>query len=139
MLCGLRQELRTEGQGRELFVTKLSLDMLYYTGGEEQLERDGSTGGSGSSTGPPQLHPCESGGYYVDPSTVSNSPIKTFTRIRDLAPGERDSYYNQFSHTKSRRSRGNNSGLGESSRANMWGGSDFDNLQAGEVLSIPSL
>jgi len=32
----------------------------------------------------PRLIPCEDGGFMVDPDTITNSPIKGFTKISDL-------------------------------------------------------
>ena len=93
----------------------------------------------GGTPSAPQLLPCEGGGFIVDTSTVSSSPIRTFKRIKDLAPHERDSYRNQFSYSKSGRGRGKSrksvvSGRGmrgRPPRANTWGRDDFDELVAG--------
>ena len=79
-----------------------------------------------------QLIPCEGGGFMIDPSTISNSPIKSFTRIKDLPPHEQAGYYNQFKHTKSRRSRGRV----DSSGVNTWGRQDFDELLATSKLQV---
>ena len=94
---------------------------------------------SGGTLAAPQLLPCEGGGFIVDTSTVSSSPIRAFTKIADLAPHERDSYRNQFSYSKSGRGRGRprKSGVsgagmrGRPPQTNTWGRDDFDELVAG--------
>jgi len=75
----------------------------------------------------PVMHRSEDGGFYIDPSTVSNSPIKSFTRISDLGPKQSDMYYNQFSHKQKPRKRQ----LGATVRGNTWGRPDFDELLPG--------
>ncbi len=42
---------------------------------------------------------CEDGGYMLDPRTISNSPIRTYTPLNALAPKERDAFQNQFQTT----------------------------------------
>ena len=53
--------------------------------GEEEEEGEGafsgSCGSSGSTAVGPQMFECEGGGYQVDPSTVSKSPIRFQRRI----------------------------------------------------------
>lgn len=78
---------------------------------------------------------CEDGGYLIDPSTISNSPIRTFTRIDDLGPRERDSFRNQF-QSKARKKRAPSSSARGSKTSSLphktmgrWTGrSDFDEL-----------
>ncbi len=49
-------------------------------------------------TSPKELRviPTEDGGFMVDESTISNSPIRTFTKISDMAAKDRERYKNQF-------------------------------------------
>ena len=101
----------------------------------------------GTPSAAPQLFPCEGGGFIVDPSTVSSSPIRAFRKIKDLAPHERDSYRNQFNYSKSGQRRGRarqsvisgGGTLRRPDRANTWGRDDFDELVAGEYIFVSLL
>lgn len=53
----------------------------------------------------PQAIRCEDGGYVIDPTSISSSPIRAFTRLDDLEPEERVQYQNQF-RTKGARGKG---------------------------------
>ena len=75
----------------------------------------------------PTLYRSEDGGFYIDPSTISNSPIKSFTKISDLGPKQSDMYYNQFSHKQRSRKRQS----GAAVEGNTWGRPDFDELLPG--------
>lgn len=75
----------------------------------------------------PTLYRSEDGGFYIDPSTISNSPIKSFTKISDLGPKQSDMYYNQFSHKERSRKRQS----GATVEGNTWGRADFDELLPG--------
>ena len=44
---------------------------------------------------------CEDGGYMIDPSEISTSPIRSFVPIDELDPTERAGFQNQF-QTKSK-------------------------------------
>ncbi len=56
----------------------------------------------------PRVIQTEDGGFKVDESTISNSPIRTFTKISDMSTRDREKYKNQFNRqqppTKRRRS-----------------------------------
>ncbi len=48
--------------------------------------------------------PCEDGGYAIDPTAISNSPIRSFTRIDEMDPKLRAGFQNQFRiHGKGRK------------------------------------
>ena len=80
----------------------------------------------GSLAGPshPQLYRSEDGGYIVDPSTVSSSPIRTFTRISDLSPSKKAGFLGQFDYSKKRKGSRPTGVRGRS-------GLDFDELASG--------
>ena len=48
----------------------------------------------------PHVTRCEDGGYMVDPTSISSSPIRSFTRLEDLDPQERVRFQNQFQNRK---------------------------------------
>ena len=75
----------------------------------------------------PTLYRSEDGGFYIDPSTISSSPIKSFTKISDLGPKQSDMYYNQFSHKQ----RSGKKQSGATVEGNTWGRPDFDELLPG--------
>lgn len=82
----------------------------------------------------PQMYPSEDGGYIVDPSTVSSSPIRTFTRISEMPSSEKAGYLRQFDH--SRRKKGRRSTLKEGGNQSGWHGrSDFDELASGQHIN----
>ena len=56
---------------------------------------------------------CEDGGYLINPSSISTSPIRSFTQLQDLDPDQRACYQNQF-QAKARRSRGQKSVMSQS-------------------------
>ena len=67
------------------------------------LENDDVAHGDerGQSPPPPsvtetRLIPSEDGGFIVDDSTISNSPIRTFTKISDMGAKDRERFKNQF-------------------------------------------
>lgn len=62
----------------------------------------------------PRVIPCEDGGYLIDPSTISTSPIRSFTRLQDMDPHQRAGFQNQFQKSKGRRSRGERSTVTQS-------------------------
>ena len=76
-----------------------------------------------------RLIPSEGGGFIVDMSTVSNSPIRTFTKISDLDTTERDRFLNQF---KGHSRRGGRRTVSGSTRptTSTWGRDGFDELVA---------
>lgn len=47
----------------------------------------------------PRAIRCEDGGYVIDPTSISSSPIRSFTRIGDMEPEERVQFQNQFRTT----------------------------------------
>ena len=76
-----------------------------------------------------RLIPSEGGGFIVDMSTVSNSPIRTFTKISDLRPDERERFRNQFKgHSRG----GGRRAVSRTSQTSTstWGREDFDELVA---------
>lgn len=76
-----------------------------------------------------QLIPSETGGFIVDMSTVSSSPIKTFTKISDLDALERDRLLNQFKGSTKGRGRQTVARAGQSTAA-TWAREDFNELVA---------
>lgn len=84
---------------------------------------------SGASLDQPTAFRCEDGGYEIDPSTISNSPARTFTRIDDLDPEERVGFRNQF-QSKTGRGRMKTSGRRQLSFQRGWvRRDDFDELR----------
>ena len=79
----------------------------------------------------PKVFRSEDGGFYVDPSTVSKSPLRTFTRIGDLDPRESDMYYNQFTRKSKRKSKAEQTHSGPFTVGSNWGRADFDDLLSG--------
>lgn len=82
------------------------------------------------------------GGYIVDPSMISNSPIRCFTRLSDMDPQERAWYEDQFKSKSGggggRRGQGRKSQRGggrrqlpmtsEERESATWGRDDFGDL-----------
>ena len=82
---------------------------------------------------PPEAMPIEDGegGYFIDPSMVSNSPIRSFKRLSDLDPQERAGFDNQFNSKRSRGRRGQPRGrplTNEERQSTTWGRDDFSDL-----------
>ena len=100
-----------------------------HEGGLHQSADDGR-----SQTGP-KMYRSEDGGFYIDPATVSKSPIKTFTRIGDLDPKESDMYYNQFSRKSKRKSRTDQRQSEPYAVVSNWGRPEFDDLLPGQHYS----
>ena len=106
--------------------------------GRHGLEEDVCEDGPGgflldSEVQPPEAVPIEDGegGYFIDPSMVSNSPIRSFKRLSDLDPQERAGFDNQFNSKKSRSRRGQPRGrplTNEERRSTTWGRDDFSDL-----------
>lgn len=77
----------------------------------------------------PRAIRCEDGGYLIDPSTISSSPIRSFKRIDDLAPEQRAGFQNQFQGKKGGRRRTSRGGQVAYQGATSWTGrDDFDEL-----------
>ena len=78
--------------------------------------------------------PCPDGGYMIDPSAVSSSPVRSFKKISELDPKERASFQNQFTSKGKRRGvkkshQGPSSGMSREERvSSTWGRDDFDSL-----------
>ena len=73
------------------------------------------------------------GGYIIDPSMVSNSPIRSFKRLSDLDPQERAGFDNQFNSKRARgrrnqRGQQNQPMSSEERRSTTWGRADFNDL-----------
>ena len=60
----------------------------------------------------------------MDPSTVSSSPIRTFTRISDLSPSKKAGFLGQFDYSKKRKGSRPTGVRGRS-------GLDFDEVASG--------
>ena len=84
----------------------------------------------------PRAIRCEDGGYLIDPSTISTSPIRSFKRIDDLAPEQRAGFQNQFQGKQGGgRRRSSRGGQG----VNSWTGrDDFDEL-LGKLVYVHNL
>lgn len=81
-----------------------------------------------SGTAESQAIPCEDGGFAIDPTSISSSPIRCFTRLDDMAPEERVRFQNQF-RTKGGSGRGKQQ-LSFRQRSQDWPGRDsFDALR----------
>lgn len=66
----------------------------------------------------------EDGGYRVDESTITNSPIRKFTKLSDMATNDREVFKNQFNRPPPSKRRSNAVTIG----GGTWGGSDFGEL-----------
>lgn len=108
--------------------------------GGQPLPEDGEGGfmresSADSDAHQPEAIPVEDGrgGYIIDPSMVSSSPIRTFKRLSDLDPQERAGFDNQFKSKdsrgrKSQRARGRRAMTNEEKRLSTWGRDDFGDL-----------
>ena len=76
-----------------------------------------------------RLIPSEDGGFIVDDSTISNSPIRTFTKISEMGVKDRERFRNQFKPRALPKKR-----AGASSTA--WSNDFGDLAQSGEQHAI---
>lgn len=69
------------------------------------MDTDPLTSDAGHERTHPQAIRCEDGSYVIDPTSISSSPIRAFTRLEDMEPEERVQFQNQF-RTKGASGRG---------------------------------